>query len=329
VATSPPALRIDGRITLLEDLPPLTATDVALALEQISTNEERTAFDREHELDSAYDIPGLARFRVSALCQRGSTSLTFRVVPLSVPTIDELGLPAICRSLIMKPRGLVLITGAAGSGKSTTLAAMISHLNETESRNIITIEDPNEFLFSNKKCLIQQRDVGEDTSSYSVALMHALRHDPDVIVIGEMRDLPTVSTAIRAAETGHLVMSTLHTIDAPQSIDRIIDMFPYGQQQQIRLQLSQVLEAVLAQTLVRRIGGGRVAAFEIMLTNSVIQRLIREDKIREIPPNIEMSYHEGMQSLEQSLAELVKAGVISKDEASMRSTKPAKLNELM
>jgi twitching motility protein PilT len=329
VATSPPALRIDGSIVLQEDLPLLSAGDVELALEQVSTKDQKLAFDREHELDCAYSVAGLARFRVSALSQRGTASLTFRLVPLKVPSIDELALPQICKALIMKPRGLVLVTGAAGSGKSTTLAAMISHLNETESRNIITVEDPNEYLFSNKKCLIQQRDLGEDTNSFSVALMHALRHDPDVIVIGEMRDLDTLSTAIRAAETGRLVLSTLHTVDAPQSIDRIIDMFPYGQQQQIRMQLSRVLEAVVAQTLLRRVGGGRIAAFEIMLANSVIQRLIREDKIHEIPPNIEMAKLEGMQTLDQALADLVGRGLVSRDEALMKSANPVKLSQVL
>ncbi len=243
---SPPVLRIDGALTLQEDLPPMTAKDVELALEQVSTEEQKSVFDREWELDFAYTVPGLARFRVNALRQRGVISLAFRFVPFYIPSIDEWGLPQIFKELVLKPRGLILITGPSGSGKSTTLAAMLSHLNDNATRNVITIEDPVEFVFRNKKCLIRQRDLGDDTKSFSTAVIHALRHDADVIVIGEMRDLDTISTAITAAETGHLVLGTLHTIDAPQSIDRIIDVFSYGQQQQIRVQLSQVIEAVTA-----------------------------------------------------------------------------------
>ena len=219
------------------------------------------------------------------------------------------------------------MTGAAGSGKSVTLAAMLNHLNENERRNVITIEDPIEFLFRNKKCLIRQRALGDDTKSFSTALIHALHHDPDVIVIGEMRDLVTISTAIMAAETGHLVLGTLHTIDAAQSIDRMIDVFPPSQQRQMRLQLSQVIEAVLSQTLLPHIGGGRIAAFEILLANSVIRRLIRDDKIFEIPANLEMGRLEGMQTLDQALADLVRRNVVAKEEALMRSSNPAKLQQ--
>jgi twitching motility protein PilT len=243
-----------------------------------------------------------------------------------VPTIDELGLPTVCKELILRPRGLILVTGAAGSGKSTTLAAMINHLNEAVKRNVITIEDPIEYLFRDKKCIIRQRDIGDDTRSFAAALVHALRHDPDVLVIGEMRDLATISTAMRAAETGHLVLGTLHTFDAAQSIDRIIDVFPPSQQRQIRLQLSQVVEAVFSQALLSRIGGGRVAAFEIMLATSVIRRLIREEKIHEIPPNIEMGRLEGMQTLDQALADLVKHDMVTLEEAMMKSSNPARLN---
>jgi len=244
---SPPVLRIDGVLIPQEDLPPLTAKDVELTLEQVANQEQRAVFDREWELDFAYSVPGLARFRVNALRQRGLMSLAFRFVPFYIPSIDEWGLPQIFKELILKPRGLILVTGPSGGGKSTTLAAMLRHLNENVTRNVITIEDPIEFVFRNKKCLIRQRDLGNDTKSFSTALIHALRHDADVIVIGEMRDLATISTAITAAETGHLVLGTLHTISASQSIDRMIDIFPHGQQQQIRLQLSQVIEAVISQ----------------------------------------------------------------------------------
>jgi twitching motility protein PilT len=326
---SPPVVRIDGVLIPQDDLQPLAPKDIVTLFEQISTNEQRAAFHSERELDFAYSIPGLARFRVNVLQQRGTMSLAFRLVPFEVPSIDELELPQVCKQLIMKPRGLILVTGAAGSGKSTTLAAMINHLNENEKRNVITIEDPIEFLFRNKKCLIRQRDIGDDTKSFYTALIHALRHDPDVIVIGEMRDLPTISTAMRAAETGHLVLGTLHTIDAPQSIDRIIDVFPPSQQRQMRLQLSQVMEAVLSQTLLSRIGGGRVAAFEIMLATNVIRRLIREEKIYEILPNVELGTREGMQTLDQALADLVRKNIVAREEALIKSSNPAKLIELL
>jgi len=325
---SPPVFRIDGVLIPQESFPPFTRKGIESVFEQLTTQEQRITFARELELDFAYSVPGLARFRVNALQQRGTMSLAFRFVPFDVPSIDELGLPQICKELILKPRGLILVTGPAGSGKSTTLAAMINHLNENKRRNVITIEDPIEFLFRDKKCIIRQRDLGDDTKSFSTALIHALRHDPDVIVIGEMRDLDTISIAMTAAETGHLVLGTLHTIDAAQSIDRIIDMFPYGQQRQIRLQLSQVLETVLSQTLLPRIGGGRIAAFELMFATSVIRRLIRDQKIYEIPPNLEMGKPEGMQTMDQALADLVKRNIVTQEEALMKSSNPQKLNRL-
>jgi len=326
---SPPVLRIDSVLVPQEECPPFTAKDIEGIFEEITTEEQREAFSREQELDFAYSVPGLARFRVNVLRQRGTMSLAFRRVPSSVPSADELGLPQVCKTLILKPRGLVLVTGPAGSGKSTTLAAMINHLNENEARSVITIEDPIEYLFQDKKCLIRQRDLGDDTSSFSAALTHALRHDPDVIVIGEMRDLETISTAITAAETGHLVLATLHTLDAAQSIDRIIDVFPPEQQRQMRLQLSQVIEAVLSQTLLPRIGGGRVAAFEVLLANSVIKRLIREEKIHEIGPSLEMGILEGMHTLDQALVELVRSGIVAREEAVRKTSSPVKLAKLL
>jgi len=326
---SPPVLRIDSALVPQEECPPFTARDIEEIFEEITTEEQREAFSREQELDFAYSVPGLARFRVNVLRQRGTMSLAFRRVPSSVPSVDELGLPQVCKTLILKPRGLVLVTGPAGSGKSTTLAAMINHLNENAARSVITIEDPIEYLFQDKKCLIRQRDLGDDTRSFSAALIHALRHAPDVIVIGEMRDLETISTAITAAETGHLVLATLHTLDAAQSIDRIIDVFPPEQQRQMRMQLSQVIEAVLSQTLLPRIGGGRVAAFEVLLANSVIKRLIREEKIHEIGPSLEMGTLEGMHTLDQALADLVKSGVVAKEEAVRKTSSPVKLAKLL
>jgi twitching motility protein PilT len=327
---SPPVLRIDGLLTPLEDLPPITDKDVEMLLEHIVTSEQVETFLTELELDFAYSVPGLARFRGNALRQRGTISLSFRFVPYDVPSIDDMKLPQICKNLILKRKGLILITGPSGSGKSTTLAAMINHLNENDNRNVITIEDPVEYLHSNKKCLIAQRDLGDDTKSFSTALRHALRHDPDVIVIGEIRDLDTVSTAITAAETGHLVIGTLHTVDAVQSINRLIDIFPHGQQQQIRFQLSEVMEAILSQTLLRRIGGGRIGAFEILIGNSAIRNIIREDRILDLTRNMEVSSkEEGMQTMDQALAKLVIRDIVAMEEALMKSSNPLKLKQLL
>ena len=326
---SPPILRMEGRLVAQSDLQPVTPDVVEAMFRHVSTEDQRAAFSRELELDFAYSLPGIARFRVSAMQQRGSKSLAFRRVPFVVPSLEEMGIPPICKELVVKPRGLILVTGACGSGKSTTLAAMLRFLNETRSRNVITIEDPIEFLFHNDKCFIRQRELGYDTKTFYAALVHALRHDPDVIVIGEMRDLPTISTAITAAETGHLVIGTLHTIDAAQSIDRILDIFPPAQQQQIRLQVSQVLEGVLSQVLLPRLGGGRVAAFEIMPATEGIRRIIREGKLGEIPVNLEQGAAEGKQSMNQALADLVKRKIVVREDALMKSGNPAQLKEMI
>ena len=326
---SPPVLRIHGALVPQENLPPLTAQDIESIFEQVTAQEQRATFLRERELDFAYSFPGLARFRVNVMQQRGTFSMAFRLVPFKIPTIDELGLPQICKELILKPRGLILVTGPTGSGKSTTLAAMINHLNENDRRNVITIEDPIEFLFSDKKCIICQRDLGDDTKSFATALIHALRHDPNVIVVGEMRDLETIGTAIMAAETGHLVLGTLHTIDAAQTVDRIIDIFPHGQQRQIRLQLSQVIEAVLSQALLPRIGGGRIAAFEIMIATTAVRNLIREEKLHELPSIMQLSSKDGNQTLDQALADLVRKNLITLEEATIKSSNRAKLSQLL
>jgi len=325
MVNSPPVLRLDGELIDLDDCAPLNPAEIEAVFNEITTGDQRQLFSRNLELDFAWSISGLARFRVNVLKQRGTLSLAIRLVPCRIPTIDELELPQICKELILKPRGLILVTGASGSGKSTTLAAMLNHLNQTERRNVITIEDPIEYIFSNQKCLIRQRDLGDDTLSFSAALLHALRHDPDVIVVGEMRDLETISTALRAAETGHLILGTLHTIDAPQSIDRIIDVFPYGQQRQVRLQLSQVIEAILSQRLLPRIGGGRIAAFEILLGTRTVAKLIREEKIYEMNSHMETCRREGMQTMDQALAELVRKKTVTLEEAMRHSSNPDRL----
>jgi len=256
--------------------------------------------------------------------------MAFRLVPFKILTVDELFLPQLCKQLIQKPRGLILVTGPTGSGKSTTMAAMIDHLNNTMRKNVITIEDPIEYLHANKKCLIAQRDLGDDTASFDTALTHALRHDPDVIVVGEMRDLPTITTALRAAETGHLVMGTLHTIDAPQTVDRVIDMYPHEQQSQIRLQFSQVLVAIISQTLLPRVHTkGRVGAFEILLANPAVRNLIREGKTFELASIMQLNNAAGMQTLDQSLANLVKQGLTSREEALLKSSHSDRLEKMI
>lgn len=326
---SPPVLRIDGELILQDNLPMLQDKDTDSIFEQITNLEQRETFSKRLELDFAYSVPGLARFRVNAMRQRGSLSMVFRSVPHNILSIEELGLPQICKNLIIKSHGLILVTGATGTGKSTTLAAMINYLNQNARRNVITIEDPIEFLFQNKKCIIRQRELGDDTRSFADALVFALRHDPDVIVVGEMRDLATISAALSAAETGHLVLATLHTIDAVQTIDRIIDVFPHDQQRQVRLQLSQVLEAVISQLLLPRIGGGRIVATEVIMANNLIRKLILEAKAYEIPVNMEGSKLEGMNTMEQALAELVKRKLVTEEDALLRSSNPVQLKKFL
>jgi twitching motility protein PilT len=326
---SPPVLRIDGALAVQADLPPVTPQYTKEVLEHITSEEQRNVLSRDLELDFAYSIPGLARFRVNVMKQRGTMSFAFRLVPFGIPTIDELGLPDICKKLVMKPRGLILVTGPTGSGKSTTLAAMINHLNENTSNNIITIEHPIEYTYQNKKCLIAQRDLGDDTKSFATALIHALRHDPDVILVGEMRDLETISTAITAAETGHLVFGTLHTVDAASTCERLVDVFPPDQQDQIRTQFAQTVEAILSQALLPRIGGGRVAAIEIMLGVPAVRNLIREKQSYKLNTIMELGTKDGMQTLNQSLSTLVKKRIVHIDEAILRSSQPEQLRRIL
>lgn len=323
---SSPVLRIDGSLRPVEELPRITPQYMKEAFEHLTNETQRDRFYDDLELDLPYSVPGLARFRINSFFQRGTISLAIRQVSFKVPTIDELGLPPVCKTLVLKPRGLVLVTGRTGMGKSTTLASMINHLNKTERRNVITIEDPIEYVHNHEKCLIAQRDLGDDTKSFASALRHVLRQDPDVILVGEMRDLDTISTAITAAETGHLVLSTLHTPSAPQAIDRIVDVFPPHQHDQIRLQLSLVLEGVLTQILLPRAGGrGRIAAFEIMLGTDAIRNLIREGKTEQIPTYLQTGKQHGMQTMDQSLAELVKSSIVTMEEALLRAIKPQEL----
>jgi len=318
VGTSP-VLRIHGDLVVQKDLPVITQEEAMQMLSTITTQEHIDFFNKERELDFAYSVPGLSRFRVNVLRQRGTLSFAFRLVPFKIPTLDELGMPPILKQLALKKRGLILVTGQTGSGKSTTMAALINYLNENEARNIITIEEPIEFLHQNKKCVIAQREVGSDTYSFSKALIYALRHDPDVVVVGEMRDLSTISTAITAAETGHLVFGTLHTYNAPQTIDRIVDVFPSEQQPQIRIQVAQIIEAVISQTLIHKIGGGRVAAMEIMIGTQATRYLIREGKAHQLHSAMQTAAREGMQILDQALANLVGTGKITKEDAMLNA----------
>jgi len=319
----PPMLRINGELFAQQDLPELTPEDIAHAFVDIANEEQRELFARELELDFSLGLSGIGRFRVNASIQRGTPSLSFRVVPFVVPDIDELMLPKVCKDLALKQYGLVIVTGPTGCGKSTTLAAMIEYLNSTESRRIITIEDPIEFLHQDKKCYISQRELGSDTWSFATALKHTLRQDPDVILVGEMRDLDTIATALTAAETGHLVATTLHTPGATLAIDRIVDAFPPHQQQQVRIQLSTTLLAVLYQTLIpRRDGTGRVVAMEVMIATDAIRNLIREAKTPQMMSMIQLGSKEGMQTLDQALIDLYRKGLISREEAFIRFREP-------
>ncbi|MCX5992640.1 MAG: type IV pilus twitching motility protein PilT [Chloroflexi bacterium] len=314
--TSPPTLRIYGNLVPIQGIPLLTAKDIQEAFEEVATAEKRRDFAASHDIDFYYSIAGLARCRINVMQQRNTLSMSVRIIPFKIPTIEDLNLPPVIRDLILKPTGLILITGPTGSGKSSTIAAMINYLNENLERNIITIEDPIEYVHTNNKCLISQRNLGEDTASFDNALIHALRHDPDVIVVGEMREMTTMITAIRAAETGHLVLGTLHTSDASQTVNRIIDMFPASQHDQVRSELAQILTAVVCQTLIPRADGqGRVPACEIMIVNNAVRNTIREGRIHQLYSLIQVSSKEGMQTLNQALSALISSGTISEDQA--------------
>ena len=318
----PPIARLRGEMVPLQ-APPLDPEQTRQALYELLTDAQRAQFAERLDLDFALEIPGLARFRANYFEQRRGMAAVFRVISSRVPTLEELGTPRVLKDLALRERGLVLVTGPTGSGKSSTLAAMIGHVNETCQKHIITIEDPIEFVHQPKKCLINQREVGAHTESFSAALRGALREDPDVMLVGELRDLETTSLAITAAETGHLVFGTLHTNSASKTIDRLIDVFPTGQQAQVRTMLSESLEGVVAQTLIPTADKkGRVAAFEILVGVHALRNLIREDKTSQIQSVIQVGAAQGMMTLDQSLKELVISGKITRDEALARSTNP-------
>jgi len=328
-AAAPPTIRVRGRLLPL-DYPVLTPADTREVVYSILNNEQRQRLETDWQVDLAYTIPNRARFRVNAYFQRGAIGAAFRLIPAEIIGIDDLGLPPIVHELTRKPRGFVLCTGPTGSGKSTSLAAMIDEINATREEHIMTVEDPIEFLHQHKKCLVNQRELGSDATSFAAALRGALRQDPDVILVGEMRDLETISTALTAAETGHLVFATLHTQDTPQTIDRIIDVFPPHQQHQVRVQLSVALQGIVTQTLLPTAdGSGRCMAAEVLIPTPAIRNLIREGKTHQIYSVLQTSASAGMQTMDSSLVSLVRAGKITRQLAEQRSTTPDELRRLI
>jgi twitching motility protein PilT len=325
----PPVMRIDGQL-YATNFEALSDFEVQRMIYAILTDEQIRIFETDYELDCSYQLRNVSRFRVNVYRDRGAVAGAFRVIPSKIPTVRELGLPLVLEDLSRRPRGLVLVTGPTGSGKSTTLAAMIGQINNERSVHIITIEDPIEYLHSHKRSLINQRELGADTRNFAQALRHALREDPDVILVGEMRDLETMALAITAAETGHLVFSTVHTNNAAQTVDRIVDVFPPGQQEQIRIQLSNNLEAVLSQQLLPRAGTpGRIAAMEIMIASPAIRNLIREAKAHQITSIIQTSAHLGMQTMDQCLRDLYQRGLITYEEAMGRAMNQDELKKML
>jgi len=318
-----PAIRRRGHIELLHEYPELNPDLIRQLIYRITTTEQQKHLELGRQLDFAYGIRGVARFRVNSYYQRGSLAAAFRTIPTEIKSLEELGLPASLHDLAKNPRGLVLVTGPTGSGKSTTLASIIDEINTTRTDHIITIEDPIEFLHDHKRCIVNQREIGEDATGFADALRGALRQDPDVILLGEMRDLETISTALTAAETGHLVFGTLHTQSAPSTIDRIIDVFSAEQQGQVRMQLANTLQGIVTQTLIPTADGkGRVAALEILFLDDAIRNLIRQGKIEQVYSYMQTGGRRGMQTMEQSLTELVQKNLITVSEAVGRSSRP-------
>jgi twitching motility protein PilT len=321
----PPIYRIDGALRPLSKAPRISPDQTRQMALDIMNEQQRERFEKVHEADLSYGVPGLGRFRVNIFAQRGSVSMVFRAIPFDIKSLDDLQLPPVLKKIVMEPRGLILVTGATGSGKSTTLAAMIDYINLHRTAHIVTVEDPIEYLHRDKKSIINQREVGFDTEGFDVALKSALRQDPDVILVGEMRDYETIETAITAAETGHLVLSTLHTVDAPETINRIISVFPPHQQRQVRLQLAAILKGVVSQRLVPRADGkGRVAAVEVMVSSARVRELIDDkEKTRLLRDAIAQGYVSyGMQTFDQSLMGLLQRKLITFEEALRQCSNP-------
>jgi twitching motility protein PilT len=328
-AGSPPMVRERGRLSAL-DYPALDSTTIREVVYSILSNDQRQKLETDWQIDLAYSIPGKARFRVNAYFRRASIGAALRVIPQEMPRFADLGLPPALLEFTKKPRGFVLVTGPTGSGKSTTLASMIDLINEQRSEHILTIEDPIEFLHRHKSCIVNQRELGADAQTFSLALKAALRQDPDVILVGEMRDLDTISTALTAAETGHLVFATLHTQDAAQTVDRIVDVFPPSQQHQVRVQLSVALQGIVTQQLLPTAdGSSRVAATEVLIPTPAVRNLIREGKTHQIPSALQTGATHGMQTMDASLADLARNGKITRELAESRSTSPEELRRLM
>ena len=319
-----PMIRVDGDGKRI-NLPPLEHKQVHDMVYDIMNDKQRKAYDEFLETDFSFEIPGLARFRVNAFNHARGAGAVFRTIPSKIMSLEDLHCPPIFKELADTPRGLILVTGPTGSGKSTTLAAMINHKNESEYGHILTIEDPIEFVHQSKKCLINQREVHRDTLGFSEALRSALREDPDTILVGEMRDLETIRLALTAAETGHLVFGTLHTSSAAKTVDRIVDVFPAAEKEMVRAMLSEALRAVISQTLLKKKGGGRIAAHEIMIGTPAIRNLIRENKIAQMYSSIQTGQREGMQTLEQCLKDLVKRGLVATEDARRKANKPLDL----
>ena len=329
-AGAPPVVRVHGELERVDSYPPLSPRALTGMIYAILPQKLRERFEQELELDMSYSLPGRARFRVNVYQQRDSIGAAFRVIPFEIKSIQALGLPPVVADLARFQRGFVVVTGPTGSGKSTTLASMVDVVNMERHGHIMTVEDPIEFLHRHKSCIVNQREVGADTHGFTQALKHVLRQDPDVILVGEMRDLETISTAITAAETGHLVFATLHTQDAPQTIDRIIDVFPPHQQQQVRVQLSTTLQGVVTQQLVPTVDGmGRVVAAEVMIATPAIRNLVREGKVHQIYSSMQAGGRFGMQTMDMSLAHHVKSGRISQAIAFERSHDPEELQRLV
>ena len=313
-----PMIRVDGDVKRI-NLPPMDHKQVHDMIYDIMNDKQRKDYDEFWECDFSFEIPGLARFRVNAFNHNRGAGAVFRTIPSTILSLEDLKAPAIFKDIAKTPRGIVLVTGPTGSGKSTTLAGIVNHINENDYGHILTIEDPIEFVHQSKKCLINQREVHRDTLGFNEALRSALREDPDVILVGEMRDLETIRLALSAAETGHLVFGTLHTSSAAKTVDRIIDVFPAAEKEMVRAMLSESLRAVISQTLLKKVGGGRVAAHEIMLGTPAIRNLIREAKIAQMYSAIQTGQKDGMQTLDQNLKELVRKGVVSAADARQKA----------